>query len=66
MIAKIRRHGPLTRRQLFRRYDHQDYPRLQAILQAGVDREGIQESGGLLSASHASVSVPSEPRLAIS
>jgi hypothetical protein len=47
MIAKIRRHGPLTRRQLFRRYDHQDYPRLQAILQAGVDREGIQESGGL-------------------
>ena len=49
MVAKVREYGPLTRRQLFRRYDDQNYERLDAILRFGLERSVIREEDGQLS-----------------
>ena len=57
MATKVQRSGPLTRRELFRLYDCQDYARLDPVLQACVERGRIRRRDEKLVAVEAGVSV---------
>ncbi len=48
MVAKIRLHGPLSKRDVFRRYNHQSYERLEPVLAECIERELIRRDGDLL------------------
>ena len=45
MVAKLRIHGPQRKRDLFRRYNSQDYSRLEPLLMKAIEAKVIKSDG---------------------
>jgi hypothetical protein len=57
LVHKLERSGPLTKRGLARRYHHQDYARLEPLLEHGLRHGNIRQHGNLFSVPNVSVNV---------